>query len=340
MEAGSLSDRSLRLESFPFSRLAVLKRDTTAAQLLAPFSWWAGDQPRPRLLKQLRRFIGPDPGMIYAAPLDLYDARRMQALLQALGLPFVLHLWDLLDVNQQDAPSMRWLIEHARHIFCISQEIAEAVSGDRASTSLLRCHRPPSREQAQAPDGSGPMRIVMIGDCGSYASGMSLLNEGVKLAKTRGIEVQLVYIGREKATLGWRDQLEQPLEISGFLESDDDRDRALAANHIAFLPGPQAAPESDPRSRFSIPSRVLDFMATGLPILGTVHPDSATAHYIQELGAECFIPTDTAEAFAEALSALASRPVWEQAAAASLEGFERNFHEKDLFLPWMTGQLS
>lgn len=339
MEAKSLSNRSLRMESLLFSRLAVLKRDTAAARLLAPFSWWNGDKPKPKLLKRLGRFITQNTDMIYAAPLDLYDARRMQALLEAIGIPFVLHLWDLLDEGQRDAEPMRWLIDRAQHIFCITQEIAEIISPDGARTSLLRCHRPPSVAQAAAPARKGPLRIVMIGDCASYASGMDLLNEGAQLARARGLETQMVYIGREKATLSWRGRLEQSLEVSGFLKSDEDRDRALAAAHVAFVPGPQAAPESDPRSRFSIPSRVLDFMATGLPIMGTVHPRSATARYLEELGTDRFLSMESAEAIASALLALAGQPAWEECASESQEGFRRNQQETSLFVPWMTNQL-
>ena len=335
MESKSLSNRSLRMESLPFSRLAILKRDTAAARLLSPLSWWKGDQPKAKLLKHLRRFMGPDPGMIYAAPLDLYDARRMQAMLEALGLPYVLHLWDLLDANQRDAPPMRWLIEHACHVFCITQEIADAVSTGPGSTTLLRCHRRPSKAQATPPSGKDPLRIVMIGDCGSYASGMDLLNAGAKLARARRLDTQFVYIGREKATVSWRGRLEQPLEVSGFLESDDDRDRALASGHAAFLPGPYEDPETDPRSRFSIPSRVLDFMAIGLPIIGSVHPCSATAKYMNNLNVSRFAQARSGEDVANALLALADPATWAAASAASLVGYAESNADTSGFRQWM-----
>ena len=339
-EFAEITPHSLRMESLPFSRMGILKRKTVPARLLQGLSWWKDDQLKPQLRRRLHAFLGQKIGMIYAAPLDLHDARRMKAVLEEIGRPFVLHLWDLLDQGQLDASEMKWLIANAQHVFSITQEIADAISLDRERKSLLRCTRLPSQAIAAPPVPGVPLRIVMIGDCGSYASGMNTLDQGVQLARQRGLRTQLVYIGRERGTLGWRQRLHQPLEVSGFLESDNDRDTALAGNQIAFLPGPQADPQVDPRSRFSIPSRSLDFMATGLPILGTVHPQSATAHYLKSLGTGTYLSMASSEDLASALLALSDSRTWESASRESLTGFRRNREEKNSFVSWMTGNLS
>jgi hypothetical protein len=74
-------------------------------------------------------------------------------------------------------------------------------------------------------------------------------------------------------------------------------------------------------SRFSIPSRILDYMATGLPVLAAVHPDSATGGFMRELEmADCIVEASEDE-LANKIISLAETNAWSVSSRLSLEAF-------------------
>jgi hypothetical protein len=288
-EFKSLDERSARIESALFCRFSIFKRDPQSlpARILAGagLSWWKGNELKPSLVRWLRTKIKEDVSVVYIAPCSIRDSERMKAILTALEKPFVLHLWDLLDSNQTDSPSFRWCIQRAAHVFCLTQEMIDHIAPLRADATILRFTRRPSLHIATAPSG-GPLRIALIGNCRPYLEGLSILNEAMKIVKQRNHEVSLLYIGSEKRLNAWRQRFDDTVSVSGFVESDEERDLLLSQCHVGFLPGPLAPPAVNTLSKFSIPSRILDFMATGLPFTGTVHPESATSTYMENHGLE------------------------------------------------------
>ena len=92
--------------------------------------------------------------------------------------------------------------------------------------------------------------------------------------------------------------------------------------HVAFLPGPKGDPKEDLRSRYSIPSRILDYMAVGLPIVGAVHKDSATADFAQKLGLDSAVTCSGPEEIADWLSRIARSVHWVEQSAKSRNAFE------------------
>ena len=73
---------------------------------------------------------------------------------------------------------------------------------------------------------------------------------------------------------------------------------------------------------------------------GTVHPQSATAHYLKGLGTGTYLSMASSEDLASALLALSDSRTWESASRESLTGFRRNREEKNSFVSWMAGDLS
>lgn len=334
-EVRSMDSRSAQMESMLFARLAFFKKESSLNKHLSEigFSWWIQDKPSKAAITWLVRRYKDTVSTVYLAPLDGKDARRMQALVLALGRPFVLHLWDLLDLRQNEFEAMSWLIEHAEHIFCLSEAISEHIN--RENTSILCFTRKPSIDFAQPPSAGEPLRLVLIGDCGSYRDGLVILNDALKLVQARGHQINLTYIGRQKALDGWGSQIQHPIEVTGFVLSNDDRDRLLAKAHIGILPGPFPPPEDNTRSRFSIPSRILDFLAVGLPVAGPVHSRSATARYMIKMGLDPNSYSPSPELLAERLLALTNPKVWQTQAGLSREGFLKAQAEPNNLKIWL-----
>jgi len=133
---------------------------------------------------------------------------------------------------------------------------------------------------------------------------------------------EIVYVGPAKHLTRFSIPACAAVTATGFIESSETRDKILSECAVGFLPGPTGAPESDSRSKYSIPSRILDFMAIGLPIVGAVHPRSATASFCREFGVNTGLVLAN-EQVASTLAELASRELWEVESGHSLSAFGR-----------------
>ena len=54
----------------------------------------------------------------------------------------------------------------------------------------------------------------------------------------------------------------------------------LTSMHLAYLPGPDGNPAEDCIARFSFPSRLTDYFWHGLPVVGPLFGNSATAQVL------------------------------------------------------------
>lgn len=323
-ESKSIDARSARIESFLFSRFGILKRDPQPlpSRILANtgLSWWKGGEMTPATRRWLCKRYKDDVSVVYVAPVSIRDSDRMKAILTALEKPFVLHLWDLINRNQADSESFRWLIQNAAHVCCLCEAMVDYIAPLRRDVHILRFTRKPSLHVA-APPADGPLRIALIGFCLPYVDGLKILNEALRIVEARNRKVSLIYIGNKKRVKGWGILMDNKVHVTGFIASDDERDRLLAQCHVGFLPGPLASPAIDTRSRFSIPSRVIDYMAVGLPILATVHPESATSTYMKAFGLGGSLGTNSPQLLADRIIALYDPSTWQSYSDLSLKGF-------------------
>jgi hypothetical protein len=297
------------------------------------FSWWEHNTLKPSFGKSLQKRYVEEISSLYLAPMSNEDSERMQSLLQYLDKPFVVHLWDILDKDQIDCAAFQWMLTHAAHVFCLSQAMIDYIRPLRADATTLPFARKESSHFAK-PRSSGPLRIALIGTCYKYRDGLFLLEEAISLLEKQGLEVEVVYVGPRKNLSGWSFSQQKNFRATGFMTSDSDRDRALAECHIGFLPGPLAPPAENMYSRFSIPSRILDYMATALPLASTVHPQSATADYMRDVQMEGAIAVTAAE-LAEKLAMLARPDAWTVQSEASLSGFRASQQEQQSLAYWL-----
>lgn len=304
------SRTKVRLENALIARAGRLQGDQRIARLVRSlgFSWWRSnvlkDRRTPRVDRLRNRITH-----VYMAPIDEQDAARMRLLARQLGRPFVLHLWDSFSGPLASDPNLLWLIRNAGQVLALSAPLLDDIRQVGVEAKTLLFTRSPTSERASAPRPEQPLRIALLGLLDPYADGVVMLVEALDILASRGIAADIVYIGSERAVEQVNLRLKRKLVPTGFL-SDDERDATLASCNLGFLPGPSADPASDMRSRYSIPSRSMDFFAVGLPVVGTTHPRSATARFYAALGFADLVTQSNAVSLADAIFSTAKSGQW------------------------------
>src|SRR6202012_5466801 len=146
--------------------------------------------------------------------------------------------------------------------------------------------------------------------------------------KPSGLKVEVTFIGSPKVLRQTNAAIRKRVDAIGFQPNQAALDKALSLAHVAFLPGPKRDPRHDLRSRYSIPSRLLDYMAVNLPVVGTVHKDSATRVFLQELGLNAATACTTGKEIADWLLRLSGREVWQEQSAVSRRAFQLLQHQE------------
>jgi hypothetical protein len=162
----------------------------------------------------------------------------------------------------------------------------------------------------------------MRGDIESYVEGLVDLDLAINLLKRRGITIEVSFVGSPQILRRCKTSLKKRVKVCGFQQTMDALDWELSNSHVAFLPGPKVSPQQDQRSRYSIPSRIIDYMALNLPIVGTVHPDSATGDLIRTLGLDATGLCSGPEQIADCLLRLTEHGFWMEQSNRSRDAFE------------------
>ena len=217
--------------------------------------------------------------------------------------------------------ALRELVNRADTVFCVSLPLLNDVSRFRGDAELLSFSRDASPFEAKAP-GEGPLAVILHGNISSYTEGLNDLEEAIGLLARRGVNVEVKFAGSPKILRQANVRIRKRIDALGFLPTQADLDRALSRAHVAFLPGPKRDPRVDLRSRYSIPSRVLDYLAVGLPVVGTVHNASATRIFLHELGLDSATTCTNGAEIAESLLRLSSPEGWEEQSSRSRQAFD------------------
>ena len=321
-----LDERSILFENPFLGRFSFLRHP----KLLPAWeglgiSPWSGSDLRPSLVKRLLGYR-ERVSSVYAAPLCETDAKRCLKLVNLVGVPFVLHLWDVLHGDIARG-ALRELVERAESVFCISQPLLDDVSLIREA-ELLSFSRDASPIAAM-PREEGALRVAMHGTINCYPEGLDDLDQAIALLEPRGLKVEVSFLGPQRILRRANTTLEKRVNVRGFMPTQQDVDAELGRAHVAFLPGPAVDPGRDMRSRYSIPSRMLDYLAVGLPIVGTVHKASATAGFVKKLGLDATATCSGPAEIAEWLFQLARPEQWAQQSARSSNAFDMLQRQED-----------
>jgi glycosyltransferase involved in cell wall biosynthesis len=273
--------------------------------------WWRSDRLLESRKPQLRK-MAENVGFAYAAPLRNSEATRCREILEVVHRPFVVHLWDILDepVNADYV----WLLSRAERVYCLSEPmraLAREVAG--RESELLGFVRSQSKCRAAYRD-QNSISIALIGFLSAYGEGLDRVAQAIELLRKHDTRLTLRYIGPADQLKYIPEALKGLTQHLGLLV-EDELDRALAACNVGFLPGPFLSPEGDARSKYSIPSRVADYLAVGLPVIAAVHPESATSRFLSPLEGQGVCPVQDGESVVAALQELSGERAWHQASA-------------------------
>jgi hypothetical protein len=313
--------RSVLFENTVLSRYPFLHRPRPLRffQMLG-ISSWSGSDLRPSLAKRLIAPYRDRVSSAYVAPLGENDATRCLELTNLVGVPFVLHLWDVLD-GDVTSGALRELVDRAERVFCVSQPLLDDVLKIRGDADLLSFSRDASQATAK-PREQGPIKVVIHGNVCSYAQGLNDLDQAIDLLEGRGLPVEVSFLGSPKILRLAKTTIKRRVKVRGFMPTQRALDNELSSAHVGFLPGPKLDPESDLRSRYSIPSRILDFMAVDLPIVGVVHEASATGGFVRKLGLHPAATCSGPEEVADWLLRLSRPGFWAEQSARSRAAFD------------------
>ena len=312
--------RSVLLENALLSRYSFLHHPTLVRMCeQLGISAWKGSELRPGLVKRLTAAYRERVNSVYVAPLGELDAERCLKLTRLVGAPFVLHLWDVLE-GDVSRGALRELIDRAQRVFCVSHPLLRDISTFRPDAELLLFSRDASLAKAQPPD-HGPLKIVIHGNVSSYAEGLDDLDGAMALLQSKGVPVEVSFLGSPKILRQAHTTIKKKVKVHGFFATQQELDSALSHAHVGFLPGPKLDPKRDLRSRYSIPSRIVDYLAVGLPVVGTVHPASATGEFARWVGLDSVFCTGP-EQLADRLLRLYGSDSWAEHKASSLLAFQ------------------
>jgi len=286
--------------------------------------WWRGNHLIARKKSHLRRLLD-DIGFAFVGPLWNNDATRCREILQTIGCPFVVHIWDFLDKPLN--ADYQWLFSHAEQVFYLSPTMVQEIRATaQCETSLLSIARGHSQFKARH-CGADMLKIGLVGTLSTYSDGVELLSRAIDKLHSQFAEIRIKYLGAREQLAIIPESLREFVEYAGYLYGDV-RDKALADCNVAYLPGPLLSPQEDARSRHSIPSRLADYMAIGLPVIAAVHPSSATNAFFASIRSKGFFPASEPDDINCAVQELQNEMFWKNASDSCL-GFFGKYFDKE-----------
>ncbi|MFN2541481.1 MAG: glycosyltransferase [Chthoniobacterales bacterium] len=276
--------------------------------LPAGAKWWTGNHvDKARLREALQAFPAqPTRAWIFCG--NERDATRAAAILAALDdPPFLLHLMDIFhnQLSPAQTPHLLALIERANQVVCTSAAAAEEVRKQRATeTHVLPCC---SNFTAEHRSSSGkPFRIALTGalwdkSMWNTSPALDLFAAAWPQIKERIDGVELHYAG------GFGEHLPSSIASDvcnhGYLQPAD-CEQLLRTCHLGYLPvslntrfGP-----------YSVPSRLADYLACGLPTITCTSPGTGIYAFIQATPRGTAVNVTDSDELVKVIAHLASDP--------------------------------
>ncbi len=248
-------------------------------------NWWKGTEIRSQrlasLFKKMKSF-----DVAYVIVANEHDAARAQTILKHMPVPYILHVVDIYHPEGLN-PDMRAFAElasHASRIISLIPPITEELRKISNQPIIeLPIGKPVTDFRAVAPENDKSLRMVLSGR--PYAEGCHMLAAAIPLLRKSGIKLDVAYIGPHYKDI--------PLALKyycvdcGFMDDEERYRKELASYHLALISGPD---KLDAFGKYSFPSRTVDYMSVGLPLIACVPHDSATESVLMPVmpqGAAC-----------------------------------------------------
>jgi hypothetical protein len=272
-----------------FGRSSLYRYDS-----FIPFPYWHQDQLTSRGRTALLKLINEDAFDVPAISIvhDERCAKRMNSIHKEIGIKWdlILYDWMHLDTPSREAfPELTKCVNSANRIFAISpalQRLATIVLDSGKSTQINRIgfYRPISEQLAYRHDWqfADEVKILVLADAkeGPFVELLRVLNEIVRERVERRFHIHFVGNPKHLDKLPEAHVIDRVrISFHGVVKSEH-RDKIASSCHLAFLAGPADDPNKCPLSKYSLPSKIGDFAATGLPVIARVGRRSAAAEVI------------------------------------------------------------
>lgn len=256
---------------------------------------------------------------------------------RAGGAPWVLWLHDILP----DGATASGLVDEASPVIRLSRRLERAAyaAADRvvvlssAFTANLTAkgvpagkieliYDPATRVPQVAPSGppaDGPVRMLCMGNIG-YSQGLAELVAGFERRPDVNGDLRLIITGNGMAAQDTRDAIRTDRVHMLGLVDDARLEAELSAATIALVT------QKHEGSEFNIPSKLMNFMAYGLPVLAAVNPAGEVARIVAASGAGWVVDSSRPDELPRVIERiLADRADVRAKAAASLAYAADNF---------------
>jgi colanic acid biosynthesis glycosyl transferase WcaI len=195
---------------------------------------------------------------------------------------------------------------NAARIVVLSQAFTHNLVGKGVQESKIQliydpATRLPSSQPSFQATGERP-RLLSMGNIG-YSQGLAPLVAAFERSDAlRGVPIHFVITGNGMAAEDTHAQIvSDRVEMPGVV--DDERlERELHAATIAFVSQRHEGAE------FNIPSKIMNFMAYGLPILAAVNPSGEVARIVQQAGAGWVVDSSDPDSFPRQLAEILRNP--------------------------------
>jgi colanic acid biosynthesis glycosyl transferase WcaI len=173
-------------------------------------------------------------------------------------------------------------------------------------------------ERRQSRNGTGPARILYMGNMG-FSQNLPALVQAFETSPALNEDVKLILAGTGELSRAVAAEIRsERVEMPGLLL--DELEREMAQATIGLVP---QRPDVD---EFNLPSKLMNLMSGGVPVLASVNPHSEVARIVRESGAGWVVDAVDPDAFPRALrEILADKDELERRSAAGLEFARRNF---------------
>ncbi len=292
-------------------------RHVTRVKAALGLLWWDGDAVNEARLRALLAEKGVVCDVAYVVVSDEREAVRALSLLAVLGCPYVVHLMDLEHEGGLDPhamPGYAGLLGGAAGVLALNEALAaEAGKFPGVEARVVAFGHARTPDVSRTLDPQGPVRLLLSGNI--HPLGAGALADALPGLAARCPHLEIVYAGGASHVMP--NALRRVARDCGYVGADE-YERLVGTCHLAYLTGPD---QVNHLSRFSVPSRLADYLMHGLPTLGFILPGSAADQFTRPLAPDAVQVTLTPDTIADAVSEFTASPARWQAASRRARAF-------------------
>lgn len=226
----------------------------------------------------------------------------------------------LVALSEDMAATVRKLASPRGELAVINNFMLEDFSGDTSHSALPLPASPSSAREK--------VRLIFAGNLGQF-QGLDLLVDAMKLVEAQRSDIELVFMGEGKALAGLKAQsagltsiVFEPHRPFRFAQAE------IAAADIGVV---SLEPEI---YRFAFPSKTLNYLGVGLPILCVIESESQIAQWIQREGVGWIAGRD-ARSISDAIIAICSdKEMLRHARARALASYQADAVRSNSLESW------